>query len=120
MITLFAPNTPTHDGAVVIQGDRIAACGSLFPLSQNPALARTLGTRHRAAIGLTEETDAVCIVISEETGAISVAVYGKLTRDLEGDALRRLLSSLFENKETKIPFRQFFEKNLKAVRAKGS
>ena len=120
LITLFAPNTPTHDGAVVIQGDRIAACGSLFPLSQNPALARTLGTRHRAAIGLTEETDAVCIVISEETGAISVAVYGKLTRDLEGDALRRLLSSLFENKETKIPFRQFFEKNLKAVRAKGS
>ncbi|MBI4368451.1 MAG: TIGR00159 family protein [Candidatus Omnitrophica bacterium] len=99
LITIFATNTPTHDGAVVIEGDRIASAGSLFPLSQNPDLPRTLGTRHRAAIGLTEESDAVCVVVSEETGAISVSVYGKLTRDLDEEGLRRVLKSLFRPEE---------------------
>src|SRR3989338_7364366 len=99
LMTIFAPNTPTHDGAVVIEGDRIASAGSLFPLSQNPSLPRTLGTRHRAAVGLTEETDAVCIVVSEETGGISVSVYGKLTRDLDEEGLRRVLKSLFRPEE---------------------
>lgn len=99
LITIFASNTPTHDGAVVIEGDRISSAGSLFPLSQNPNLPRTLGTRHRAAIGLTEETDAVCVVVSEETGAISVSVYGKLTRDLDQEGLRRVLKSLFRPEE---------------------
>jgi hypothetical protein len=91
--------SPTHDGAVVIEGDRIASAGSLFPLSQNQTLPRTLGTRHRAAIGLTEESDAVCVVVSEETGAISVSVYGKLTRDLDEEGLRRVLKSLFRPEE---------------------
>jgi len=99
LITIFAANTPTHDGAVIIEGDRIASAASLFPLSSNPQLSRGMGTRHRAAIGLTEETDAVCVVISEETGAISVSVYGKLTRDLDEDGLRRVLKSLFRPDE---------------------
>lgn len=99
LATIFATNTPTHDGAVVIEGDRIASAGSLFPLSQNPTLSRSLGTRHRAAIGLTEETDAVVVVVSEETGAISVSVYGKLTRDLDEEGLNRVLKSLFRPEE---------------------
>lgn len=99
LITLFFPNAPTHDGGVIIQGERVAASGSLFPLSQDPHLSRALGTRHRAAVGLTEETDAVCVVVSEETGAISVSVYGKLTRDLDGESLRRVLTSLFRPAE---------------------
>ncbi|MBI4395294.1 MAG: TIGR00159 family protein [Candidatus Omnitrophica bacterium] len=99
LMTIFATNTPTHDGAVIIEGDRIASAGSLLPLSQNPSLPRQLGTRHRAAIGLTEETDAVCVVVSEETGAISVSVYGKLTRDLDEEGLKRVLKSLFRPEE---------------------
>lgn len=114
LITLFAPNTPTHDGGVIIQNDRIAACGSLFPLSQNTDLARHFGTRHRAAVGLSEETDAVCVVVSEERGTISVAVYGKLSRDLDGEALRRQLISLFKPAESKQTFKNFIEKNWKA------
>lgn len=118
LITLFAPNTPTHDGGVIIQGDRVAACGSLFPLSQTADLARSLGTRHRAAVGLTEETDAVCIVVSEETGGISVAVFGKLTRDLDGDGLRRLFQSLFKAEEAKTTLRDFIERNWRIFREK--
>lgn len=100
LITIFTPTTPLHDGGVIILGERVAACGSLFPLTQNPLVSKTLGTRHRAAIGLTEETDAVCAVVSEETGAISVAVYGRLTRDLDGEGLRRVLRNLFRPEET--------------------
>ena len=116
LITLFAPNTPTHDGAVIVVGDRIAACGSLFPLSQNPGLARSLGTRHRAAIGLTEETDAVCVVVSEETGTISSTVYGKLTRSLDGESLRKFLTSLFKPEEPRAGIKDFLEKNWKTFR----
>ncbi len=116
LITLFAPNTPTHDGGVIIQNDRIAACGALFPLSLNMDLARHLGTRHRAAIGLTEETDAVCVVVSEERGTISVSVYGKLTKDLEGDEIRQHLIGLFKEEENKKTFRDFLEKNWKTFR----
>lgn len=120
LMTLFAPNTPTHDGGVIIQNDRIAACGSLFPLSQNPDLARYLGTRHRAAIGLTEETDAVCVVVSEERGTISVAVYGKLSRDLDSEGLREHLVGLFKPAENKQGFKEFFEKNWKNFRGERS
>ena len=116
LITLFFQNTPTHDGGVIIQGDRIAACGSLFPLSQNPQLSRSLGTRHRAAVGLTEETDAVSIIVSEETGAVSVSVYGKLTRDLDGEGLRRVLTGLFRPIEKPQSWNEFFQKNLKNLR----
>ncbi len=112
-LALFSPNTPTHDGGMIIQGDRVAACGSLFPLSQNPAISRSLGTRHRAAIGLTEESDAVCVVVSEETGHISVSVYGKLTRAQDEEELRKILTSLFKSAEQnkKSSIKDLFEKN---------
>ncbi len=92
--TIFMPNTPLHDGGVIIRAERILAAGCLFPLSDNPHISKRLGTRHRAAIGLTEETDAVCIVVSEETGSISVAVDGRLMQDLDNDSLEKILKNL--------------------------
>ena len=82
-------------------------------MSQNPQLARPLGTRHRAAVGLTEETDAVAVVVSEETGALSVSVYGKLTRDLDGEGLRRVLTNLFRSPETKSRWTDYWRKSWK-------
>ena len=102
--TIFMPNTPLHDGGVVVHGDRIVAAGCLFPLSQSPDISKLLGTRHRSAIGLTEETDAVCVVVSEETGIISVANAGKLTRDLDRDRLiNHLRALLYRPKKEKKP-----------------
>ncbi len=118
LITLFYPNTPTHDGGVIIVGDRVASSGSLFPLTQNTELSRFLGTRHRAALGLTEEGDAVCVVVSEETGGISVAVQGKLTRDLDAEGLKRVLMGLFRPAESKNTIKEFVEKNWKIFREK--
>ena len=96
--TVFMPNTPLHDGAMVIKGQRIIACGCLFPLTQNPKVSKILGTRHRAGIGLTEETDAVCILVSEETGAIAMSIRGKLTRDLDEIVLRKILKNIYRPK----------------------
>jgi len=98
--TLFFPHTPLHDGGVIISGDRICAAGCLFPLSQKEELSKTLGTRHRAAIGITEETDAIVVVVSEETGAVSIAYNGRLRRGLEEARLRRVLSSLLRRERT--------------------
>lgn len=92
--TIFFPGTALHDGAVVIQSDRVAAAGCLFPLTDNPSISKSLGTRHRAAIGLTEETDAVTIVVSEETGQISIGVDGELHRNLDKEGLETLLRQL--------------------------
>jgi diadenylate cyclase len=92
--TIFHPGSPLHDGAVIIQESRIAAAACFLPLTINPRVSRELGTRHRAAIGLTEECDAVAIVVSEETGAISLALDGSIERDLSPDALRTRLRSL--------------------------
>jgi diadenylate cyclase len=100
LATLFFPHTPLHDGGVIISGDRICAAGCLFPLSQKEELSKTLGTRHRAAIGITEETDAIVVVVSEETGAVSIAYNGRLRRGLEEDRLRRVLSSLLRREHT--------------------
>ncbi len=116
LITLFAPNTPTHDGGVIIVGDRVAACGSLFPLSQNMELSRALGTRHRAAVGLTEETDAVCVIVSEETGGISVAAQGQLTRSLDHEGLKNVLMGLFKPEQNKSALKEFIEKNWRFFR----
>ena len=91
LINLFSPDTPLHDGAVIIQEDRIAAAACFLPLTFNPELSTELGTRHRAALGITEETDALAVVVSEETGQISVARDGELIRDLEGKDLRNTL-----------------------------
>jgi diadenylate cyclase len=91
LINIFTPDTPLHDGAVLIQDDRIAAAACFLPLTPNPELSKEFGTRHRAAIGITEETDAVAVVVSEETGIISVAFDGELIRDLDGKSLRNTL-----------------------------
>jgi diadenylate cyclase len=94
LATIFRPSAPLHDGAVIVQRDRIAAAACFLPLSMNPVLSTQLGTRHRAAIGITEETDAVAVVISEETGTISMAVAGNIERDLTVERLRERLGHL--------------------------
>jgi diadenylate cyclase len=94
LATIFRPSAPLHDGAVIVQGDRIAAAACFLPLSMNPVLSTQLGTRHRAGIGVTEETDAIAVIVSEETGAISLAVAGKIERDLTVEQLRARLGEL--------------------------
>jgi diadenylate cyclase len=94
LATVFRPSAPLHDGAVIVQRDRIAAAACFLPLSMNPVLSTQLGTRHRAAIGITEETDAVAVIISEETGMISMAVAGSIERELTVERLRERLSHL--------------------------
>jgi diadenylate cyclase len=91
LINVFTPDTPLHDGAVIIQGDRIAAAASFLPLTLNPELSKDFGTRHRAALGISEETDAVAVVVSEETGVISLAFDGQLIRGLDPKSLRNAL-----------------------------
>jgi diadenylate cyclase len=92
--TIFWPGTPLHDGAVIIQEFKIAAAGCLFPLTENENISKTCGTRHRAGIGITEETDAISIIVSEETGLVSVAVGGMLNEDVTPDELRKKLEGL--------------------------
>jgi diadenylate cyclase len=94
LATIFRPSAPLHDGAVIIQKDRIAAAACFLPLSMNPVLSTQLGTRHRAGIGVTEETDAIAVIVSEETGSISLAVAGKIERELSIDQLRDRLGEL--------------------------
>lgn len=94
LATVFRPSAPLHDGAVIVQRDRIAAAACFLPLSMNPVLSTQLGTRHRAGIGITEETDAVAVIISEETGTISMAVAGTIERELTVERLRERLSAL--------------------------
>ncbi len=91
LVTMFNPSTPLHDGAVVIQRERIAAASVFLPLTKNPNISRELGTRHRAAIGVTEGSDAISIIVSEETGLISFAENGTLTRNLDTNELRNIL-----------------------------
>lgn len=94
LATIFRPSAPLHDGAAIVQKDRVAAAACFLPLSMNPLISTQLGTRHRAGIGITEETDAVAVIVSEETGAISLAVAGQIERDLTADQLRERLSDL--------------------------
>ena len=94
LATVFRPSAPLHDGAVIVQRARIAAAACFLPLSMNPVLSTQLGTRHRAGIGITEETDAVAVIISEETGTISMAVAGTIERELTVERLRERLSAL--------------------------
>jgi len=91
LVTVFAPGTPLHDGAVIVSGERVAAASCFLPLSLKEGLSKRFGTRHRAAMGITEETDALAVVVSEERGTISLARDGKLIEDLDGKALRDLL-----------------------------
>jgi len=98
MASIFHPGAPLHDGAAIVQGDRVAAAACFLPLSVNPKVSRELGTRHRAALGLTEENDAVAIVVSEETGSISLVRDGRLQRGISPEALRTELRSLVGNR----------------------
>ncbi len=94
LATIFRPSAPLHDGAVIVQKDRIAAAACFLPLSMNPVLSIQLGTRHRAGIGITEETDSIAVIVSEETGAISLAVAGNIERDVTPEYLRERLTEL--------------------------
>jgi len=106
---IFFPHTPLHDGGVIIRGNRIIYAGCVFPLSQRVELHKSLGTRHRAAIGLSEETDAVIIVVSEETGTISVSYRGRLSRGLDGERLKRFLSALLKGKKPESAWKRMQE-----------
>lgn len=96
LVTIFNPSTPLHDGAVVIQNERVAAASVFLPLTKNPEISRDLGTRHRAAIGITEGTDSIAIVVSEETGLITYVEGGNVRRNLDTNALRKLLLDAME------------------------
>lgn len=98
--TIFYEGTPLHDGAVIVRGDKLYAAGCVLPLTQNKELNKELGTRHRAGIGITENSDALVIIVSEESGVISIAQNGSLTRFLDGKAIEKKLLSLYFEGET--------------------
>ncbi|NLJ73114.1 MAG: TIGR00159 family protein [Syntrophomonadaceae bacterium] len=98
LLNIFTPNSPLHDGAVVINGGRLEKAACFLPLSDNPSLSRDLGTRHRAAIGITEISDVIAVIVSEETGAISIAIDGKLNRHLDTFKVKEILTSELADK----------------------
>lgn len=106
LISLFQPDAPLHDGAVILQENRIAAAACFLPLTVNPRLTTEFGTRHRAAIGLTEECDAVALVVSEETGTVSLALDGQLERSLDAERLRSRLLVLMPRAERRPAYRR--------------
>ena len=103
LVSVFRPGSPLHDGAVIIQQDRVAAAACFLPLTVNPRVSKNLGSRHRAAIGLSEETDAVALVVSEETGRLSLVLDGQIEQDLEPDQLRYRLEALMLRRKGRQP-----------------
>lgn len=99
LINMFIPNTPLHDGAVIIRKNQIMAAGCYLPLSENPFISKELGTRHRAAIGMSEVSDAICVVVSEETGQVSLVLNGQIVRDIKEESL---VSKLYEELRPKM------------------
>jgi diadenylate cyclase len=99
LVNVFSPGTPLHDGAVILQGTRVAAAACFLPLTVNPELSRQLGSRHRAAIGVTEDTDALAVVVSEETGIISLVTGGRIRRELDARSLKQALLDALEVEE---------------------
>jgi len=99
LINIFIPNTPLHDGAVIIKDYTIRAAGCFLPLTENNLLSKDIGTRHRAAIGMTEKSDSVALIVSEETGYISYAVEGRLYRNIQNEELESLLSGIYAENE---------------------
>ena len=117
LVNIFVPKTPLHDGAVVISGNKIAAAACVLPLADDKDIAKELGTRHRAAIGISKESDSIVVVVSEETGKISVAKDGTLIADVREDVLKKILISnvvtkrfTIEKKERKNKFKELREK----------
>ena len=100
LVSIFQPTSPLHDGAVIVQGDRVAAAACFLPLTVNPRLSRDLGSRHRAALGVTEENDSIAIVVSEETGSISLVLDGAIERNLDTERLRARLNALITVRRT--------------------
>ena len=105
LMNVFIPNTPLHDGAAVVRGKRLVAAGCYLPLTENRSLSSELGTRHRAAIGLSEQCDAVIIIVSEETGVVSVAENGRIERYMTHDSLRQRIRPLFVKEKSSIKFK---------------
>lgn len=99
---IFEPNTPLHDGAVVVRGTRVMAAACILPLTEGRGISRELGTRHRAAIGVSESTDAIVLIVSEETGIISMARGGKLTRHMDAASLGQLLGSMYQQPHARL------------------
>lgn len=116
LLTIFAPNTPLHDGAVIIRGSKIIAAGALLPLTDDRSLSKELGTRHRAAIGMTEQTDAWVIVVSEETGTISLAHEGRLQRFLTAAQMKEVLQQVFS--ESKLTWKEIISEAFRASRGR--
>ncbi len=119
IINTFIPNTPLHDGAMIMENFRIASAASYLPLSESPAIPKKYGTRHRAAIGLSEETDAITVVVSEETGAISIAHRSNLIPEMEIEEMSAYLIKelTIEDKEKEKPkFQQYFEEVVEMIR----
>ena len=112
LITIFFPNTPLHDGAVIVRNNRIESAGCLLPLSKNLGLDRELGTRHRAAVGITESSDAIAVIVSEETGNISYALNGRLYSGITEQQLRKMLEDRFIVPEKKFTPFKFFKKEV--------
>ena len=110
IISIFNPSSPLHDGGIIIGGNKILSAGSFFPLETDPDLERNLGTRHRAAIGLSSETDAVVIVVSEETGTISLARQGEVKRGLDATSLFNNLADLLNVKPSKVNEEKYYSK----------
>ncbi|MBR2567599.1 MAG: diadenylate cyclase CdaA, partial [Paenibacillus sp.] len=109
LINIFIPNTPLHDGAVIVQGGNIAAAACYLPLSENPFISKELGTRHRAAIGISEVGDAISVIVSEETGDVSLAINGQIVRNINEESM---ISKLFEELQPKEKreFRSFWKR----------
>lgn len=101
LTTIFAPNTALHDGAVIIRDKKLASAGCLLPLTENPNLSKELGTRHRAGLGISEASDAIAIIVSEETGVISMAKAGRLSRYLDAKTLKEILINQYKPQEHK-------------------
>lgn len=110
LLSIFIPTSPIHDGAVILKGDRIVAAGCFLPLSLSANISKALGTRHRAALGITEETDAAAIVVSEETGAVSICSGGRMVRELDAASLRRILTRMFQReRRERTPWMEWIE-----------
>ena len=120
MINIFEHNTPLHDGAVIVRNDRIVSATCYLPLSDNLGLSKELGTRHRAGVGISEVSDSTTIIVSEETGKISVAVRGKLLRNVDGELLKKKLGELQgKNNEGKPKKRFFIRRGSKGQKGQG-